>query len=408
VALLVNTNRFSLHAMYRARLIRAYLGASNLEHRRNPFTGFDETDNIGMGDLWPNPAPPAPAAPARGKTERKALFHVVNMALNLVHGDRLAWQERKAHSFTVSPLHAGSMAVNDAGGYRRTRAQPDVPNSRYGGSEGISLGTAITISGAAASPNMGYHSSPLLAFVMMFFNVRLGWWLGNPGVYGQRTYEQAFPQPSIKPMLAEAFGLTDDTSQYVYLSDGGHFDNLGLLEMIVRRCHFIVLSDAGADPECSFEDLANAMRKVRIDLGVPIAVRGQMRIVSRTKDRGGLVARYCALADVDYKAVDGPDAMNGTLLYIKPCFYGDEPTDVFNYATAHPEFPHESTADQFFSESQFESYRMLGFHSVQSIWQAPWGPVAPFLLTELKTRAEAYLKPAPPLAAQPSAPPPGP
>ena len=239
---------------------------------------------------------------------------------------------------------------------------------------------------------MGYHSSPLLTLVMMFFNVRLGWWLGNPGVHGQRTYEQAFPKPSIKPMLAEAFGLTDDTSRHVYLSDGGHFENLGLLEMIVRRCHVIVLSDASADPDCDFTDLANALRKIRIDLGVPITVRGDMRIVSRTKDRHKLVAPYCALADIDYREVDGPEAVNGVLLYIKPCFYGGEPTDVFNYASAHETFPHESTADQFFSESQFESYRMLGFHTMQTINGGPAAPAA-HLLAELQRRAETYLRP---------------
>jgi hypothetical protein len=164
--------------------------------------------------------------------------------------------------------------------------------------------------------------------------------------------------------------------------------------MIVRRCHFIVLSDAGADPDCDFTDLANAMRKVRIDLGVPITVRGEMRIVSRAKTRGGPPARYCAIVDIDYAEVDGPEAVNGILLYVKPCFYGGEPTDIFNYASAHATFPHESTADQFFSESQFESYRMLGFYTMQSIWQADWGPVAPYLLTELQKRAETYLKPA--------------
>ena len=378
VALLVNTNRFSLHAMYRARLIRAYLGASNLEHRRNPFTGFDETDNIGMGELWPNPAPPAPAAPARGKTERKALFHVVNMALNLVHGDRLAWQERKAHSFTVSPLHAGSMAVNDAGGYRRTRAQPDVPNSRYGGSEGISLGTAITISGAAASPNMGYHSSPLVTFMMTFFNARLGWWLGNPGPAGNDTFYLSSPRFTVRPIVSEALGLTDRTSPYVYLSDGGHFDNLGLYEMVLRRCHVIVVSDGSCDANCNLNDLGGSIRKIRADLGVPIDFPGGISIYPRSSDPATLArGLYWAVGRIRYSIVDPPapaadpvqaaadrDARDGWLLYVKAAYYGVEPPDVYEYARANEQFPHESTVDQFFSESQFESYRVLGLHAI--------------------------------------------
>src|SRR6185295_15031919 len=112
----INTNRFSLHAMYRNRLIRAYLGASNPDRRANPFTGFDDGDNLQMHELWPRSsgAPPggAPGGTPPGAPVRpRRLLHVVNMALNLVHGARLAWQERKAHTFTTTALHAGSLVV---------------------------------------------------------------------------------------------------------------------------------------------------------------------------------------------------------------------------------------------------------------------------------------------------------
>src|SRR5436853_4179110 len=104
MALVVNINRFSLHAMYRNRLIRAYLGASNLNSQPNKFTGFDSADNMDMYKLWPaNPDP-----------KSNSLLHVVNMALNLVSGDNLAWQDRKAESFTVTALHSGSARL----GYR--------------------------------------------------------------------------------------------------------------------------------------------------------------------------------------------------------------------------------------------------------------------------------------------------
>ena len=375
VALLVNTNQFSLHAMYRARLIRAYLGASNVERRRNPFTGFDETDNIGMHELWPSSPP---AVPAPGKPGRKALFHVVNMALNLVHGDRLAWQDRKAHSFTVTPLHAGSMAVGDEGGYRRTRSKRDVRRSRYGGSDGISLGTAITISGAAASPNMGYHSSPLVTFLMTFFNARLGWWLGNPGPAGNDTFYLSSPRFTVRPIVAEAFGLTGRTAPYVYLSDGGHFDNLGLYEMVLRRCHLIVVSDGSCDADCDLNDLGGAIRKIRADLGISIEFPGGISIYPRSADPATLArGLYWAVGRIRYSVVDPPapaadparavadrDARDGWLLYIKAAYYGTEPPDVYEYARANDEFPHESTVDQFFSESQFESYRMLGVHAI--------------------------------------------
>jgi patatin-like phospholipase len=350
MARLVNANKFSLHGVYRDRLIRAYLGASNSDRKPNPFTGFDENDNIKMRDLW-----------VREKFHSK-LMPVVNIALNLVSGEKLGWQERKAQSFTVTPLHSGSSAMQP--GYRPT-AGPD--GAVYGGPKGISLGSAITVSGAAASPNMGYHSSPLVTFILTLLNVRLGAWLGNPGKAGDHTFHLGYPASSVRPIIDEAFGLTNDTSPYVYLSDGGHFENLGLYEMVLRRCHYIVVSDAGEDPACSFADLGEAVRKIRIDFGIPIEF-GPMGIYSRSQiDPSREAGHNCAVGQVRYSVVDGSTAPDGIIVYIKPACYGNEPRDIYEYFKRSETFPHESTADQFFSESQFESYRMLGAHTMERL-----------------------------------------
>jgi hypothetical protein len=281
-------------------------------------------------------------------------FHIVNATLNLVAGKELAWQERKADSFTFSPLHSGNRRL----GYRPSRV--------YGGPGGVSLGTAVAISGAAASPNMGYHSSPALSFLLTLFNVRLGWWLGNPGHAGEDTYSLRNPKVSLRPLLGELTGSTDEEHPYVYLSDGGHFENLGLYEMVLRRCHMIVLVDAAADLSFGFDDLGNAVRKIRIDLGVSVTFE-TMNIFPRSPERPAN-AKYCALGTIHYEDVDGAGAQPGTLLYIKPAVYFDkESRDIYNYARQNPEFPHESTADQFFSESQFESYRALGETTIKDI-----------------------------------------
>jgi hypothetical protein len=345
MAWVININKFSLHSMYRNRLILAYLGASRLEQygvKRTPnlLTGFDPDDNVQMHELAP---PDQPISKP---------FHVINIALNLVRGTNLAWQQRKAQSFTVSPLHCGSFASRL--GYR--------PASRYGTNSGvgkaITIGTAMAISGAAASPNMGYHSSPTVAFLLTFFNVRLGWWLGNPGVAGARTYDRSCPEFAVGPLLAEAFGLTDAQSRYVYLSDGGHFDNLGLYEMVLRRCHCILVSDAGADPDFAFQDLGNAIRKIRIDLGIDIEIK--LERLTRQESTGRTSGHH-GVGTIHYSRVD-PGAKDGILIYLKPSLTGEEPVDVLEYASKHECFPHEPTADQFFDESQFESYRQLGEH----------------------------------------------
>src|SRR5262249_14671547 len=157
--------------------------------------------------------------------------------LNIVSTKKLAWQERKAEAFIASPLYSGTACGRspDSSGvlqYRGAFRRSD----EYGDTNGISLGTALAISGAAASPNMGYHSSTTLAFLLTLFNVRLGWWLGNPGHDDKNIHRGSGPRFAIAPLINEMTGNTTDLSKYVYLSDGGHFENLGLYEMVRRRC----------------------------------------------------------------------------------------------------------------------------------------------------------------------------
>jgi hypothetical protein len=342
----VNINRFSLHAVYRNRLVRCYLGATRQTRHPDLFTGFDDHDNLAAATLWP------PKATA--KTNTFGLFHVVNIALNVVETKRLAWQERKAEPFTVSALHCGSAYK----GFRST--------AHYGGRTGLTLGTAMAISGAAVSPNMGYSSSPSIALLLTLFNVRLGWWLGNPGKVGEKFYRTEGPSFAVVPLLEEGLGLTTDLRPYVYLSDGGHFEDLGLYEMVRRRCRFMVVVDAGEDHKFAFEDLGNAVRKIYIDLGVEIEFHGLDRLTNRP---GPAVTReerekipYQAIGVVKYLDADGEEegCGDGIILYIKPALHGTEAAGIASYANAHQTFPHETTTDQWFTESQFESYRSLG------------------------------------------------
>jgi len=371
----VNINRFSLHAVYRNRLIRAYLGASRDRRHPDKFTGFDDDDNLRMHDLWP------PASKAEGQKKPRILFHIINITLNVVSTKRLAWQERKAESFTVSPLHSGSAYL----GFRPSREYGD-SRSKKTESHGITLGTAMAISGAAVSPNMGYHSSPSISLLLTLFNVRLGWWLGNPGkaggeawIPGNEPYRREGPRFSALPLLFEALGQTTDDRPYVYLSDGGHFEDLGLYEMVRRRCRFIVVVDADGDPDFAFEDLGNAVRKIYIDLGVRIKFENLDKLKNRPSAKAIRRAKaesipYHAIGTIDYKSADGTElgCKNGLVLYIKHAYHGTiEGAGVRSYAIANPTFPHETTVDQWFTESQFESYRSLAMDIVKDILHQP-------------------------------------
>jgi hypothetical protein len=226
---------------------------------------------------------------------------------------------------------------------------------------------------------MGFHSYPPLAFLMTVFNVRLGEWLANPR-YGNRqavaaTRDQTAkaarmhpqtspavavrsgpegaPRSSLLYLLFELFGTTTDVSRFVYLSDGAHFENLAIYELVRRECEFIIASDAGEDAGYVFADLSNAIRKCRTDLGAEITLH-LAPITAHPEN--GRASCHAVRGDILYRS-----GKSGQLLYFKSCLTGKEPNDVADYRRLHPEFPQQSTADQWFDESQFESYRELGF-----------------------------------------------
>lgn len=344
----VDVNKFSLHNMYKNRLVRCYLGASNQSARNEqPFTGLDEADDLPLAQLAQRP------------------MQILNAALNITQGSNLAWQERKAASFIFSPVVCGyslertqgdstsleDVAQNEAG-YRMTSLYGAKDNEE----KGFTLGMAFATSGAALSPNMGYASRPARAFVLTLFNVRLGRWSANPA---RDAWESPSPTFGLIPLLQELFGYSNEKRNYVYLSDGGHFDNLGIYELVRRRCKTIVAVDAGADPERKMKDLAEAVRKCRVDLGIEIELPGLGLL---EPDEKGKVSHGFTKGLIRYYPLDR--SKDGVLLLIKPTLTSarDEPVDLLNYAEQNPPFPQQSTSDQFFDESQFESYRRLGAH----------------------------------------------
>nr|WP_307728025.1 patatin-like phospholipase family protein [Massilia terrae] len=347
----VDINKFSLYMLYRNRVVRAYFGASSMHRKPHPFTGFDPNDDPQLADL-----------------QDQLPYHIINTSLNLVSGEELAWQTRKAASFAFTPRYCGfemplmpaqgaNLALHEAqrGTFRPTRQYASRAGKGVDDDAKVRLGMAVALSGAAASPNMGSHSSPPLNFLMTMFNVRLGRWCPNPR---KAAWKRSSPPIGLFSLLAELFGMTNADASYVYLSDGGHFENLGIYELVRRRCRLIVAVDVASDRTLAFEDLGNAIRKCATDLHVTIDLDvSRMELVKGTD----LCGASCAAGTICYSHVD-EGGVDGTLLYIKPAIVGNENADVLNYRKAHPDYPHQSTADQWFDEAQFESYRALGYH----------------------------------------------
>ena len=338
-------NAYSMHLFYKARLVRAYLGASNYDRRRQGDKEITEAvagDNVLVKDLnnyW-----------------RGAPYHLINTTLNLVAARDLATAQRSAATFVLSRRYCGSSRT----GYRKT--------SRYM-KGGLSLGTAIAISGAAASPNMGSRTpTAALAMLMTILNVRLGYWAPTPK---SRVWNLARARLWPFYLMREFLSNTNDVSDYCYLTDGGHFDNTGLYSLVERGCRYVVVADCGADPDLSFSDLGNAVRRCRIDFGAEINlnITGLKKHAAFHSDQhfveGEIVYSREHVESLGWPGdLSSEAARTGRIILFKPSLLGDdrpdEPADVRQYSIENEDFPQQTTAKQWFDEAQFESYRQLG------------------------------------------------
>jgi len=364
----VDINDFSMHHFYKNRLVRCYLGASRHDPKSDPFTGFiDVNDQPGL-NRKPDPftgfddADDMPLHNFAAVADYCGPYPILNGALNLAGGSALAWQERKAASFIFTPRYCGydkPQIDREAGNPKKLgiKLSPEAytPTGNFAYESGIRIGTAMGISGAAANPNAGYHTSTAVAFLLTIFNLRLGWWLGNPARSGKA--DNPGPTFGLTYLITELFGLASSDKAYVNVSDGGHFENLGIYELVRRHCRYIITCDGEQDSGLKFEGLANAIRKCRTDFDVEIDID-----VDQIRLKDGYSRSHCVVGCIHYPG----DTRPAYLLYLKSSLTGNEETDILQYHSAHADFPHQSTGDQWFDESQFESYRKLGFHIVDA------------------------------------------
>ena len=362
IAWFLDINIFSLHTLYRNRLVRAYLGASRVDDcpSQDPFTAFDEEDDLRLVEL-----------------DDQRPIPLVNGTINMTGGSDLAWQTRRAASFTFTPSYVGyeakSTSGTDLGGFRRTRDYASGFNEDVDkdAKTGLSLGTAMAISGAAASPNMGYNTSSGIAALLTMFNMRLGYWAGNPskkpewrkpGTWG--AWRKKGPLLAARPIWQDLTGSADAESPWVNLTDGGHFDNLGIYELVRRRCRLIVVTDAGCDPKHKFRDLANAIRLCWTDLGVHIYMPS-LDLISFENEGDRAVRSHGCFGLIEYADRERDDPQRyGLILYLKASLTDTTRAsyaDIRQSAEVNKAYPHETTGDQFFDENQFEAYRHLGF-----------------------------------------------
>ncbi|MEQ1858998.1 MAG: hypothetical protein ABMA13_03600 [Chthoniobacteraceae bacterium] len=423
-------NLSSLHHFYSARLGRAYLGASNDERKseRLPVTEPHRSDDCEWRAYRPH--------------EHGGPLHIINTTLNeTVSGKSQIEQiDRKGLNFALGPAGLSASGghhalwVSDpatpAGSDKIAGIALPVSNGKppfavfpaeTKNVEKLWLSDWVGISGAAFSTGMGANTSVGLSLLLGFANVRLGYWwdsgIEHPSDANGNSRKLAellarlFPAPGslLDELLARFHG---PQRRRWYLSDGGHFENTACYELIRRRVRFILCIDCGQDEAMTFEDMANLVRKARIDFGAEIEFVPEGEVAAAlapphvpaefatlNKEWIGLPDGFESLAAKDGAAVKtsgkchallarvfydrkpgeprGLSEPGTVIVFIKPTLTGDEPLDIRQYHSAQPSFPQQTTMDQFFDESQWESYRRLGEHIAESLIPVPAAPSAP-------------------------------
>jgi hypothetical protein len=389
-------NLSTYQRFYSTRLTRAFIGATNrvrLDHaNRRDVTALVPGDSIAMGQYYHG--------------QSCAPVHLINPTINKTIDWNSSLVQRGALGMIMSIGPAGMTVGAKLGVLKcewdrsndistpatHTLSGHPTPNIWL---ESLTLGDWIAISGAAVSTGLGQMTRPGYSLLLGIANIRLGYWWDTysaPFRHGTKSSPRTrVPLPDNKDpkrifrekvfgtqfcLTSELLGQFDGPrGRRWYLTDGGHFENTGAYELLRRRLAFIVIFDNGCDPGYEFDDLANLMRRVRVDFGIEI-FESTCRITSPDGLRlnASLIAKsFDAFAKgPDYLAIrlmaKFPDGRTGQILAIKPRLTAAAPHDVRQYKNTSPDFPHETTADQFFDDVQWESHRALGYSQARALF----------------------------------------
>jgi len=389
-------NLSTYQRFYSTRLTRAFIGATNRvrldQANRRDVTSLVPGDSIAMGQYYHG--------------QSCAPVHLINTTINKTIDWNSSLVQRGARGMIMSIGPAGMTVGAKLGVLKcewdrandistpatHTLSGHPTPNIWL---ESLTLGDWIAISGAAVSTGLGQMTRPGYSLLLGIANIRLGYWWDTysaPFRHGTKSSPRTrVPLPDDKDpkrifrekvfgtqfcLTSELLGQFDGPrGRRWYLTDGGHFENTGAYELLRRQLAFIVIFDNGCDPRYEFDDLANLMRRVRVDFGIEI-FESSCKIFSPDGLRlnTSLIAKsFDAFAKgPDYLAIrlmaKFPDGRTGQILAIKPRLTAAAPHDVRQYKNTSPDFPHETTADQFFDDVQWESHRALGYSQARALF----------------------------------------
>lgn len=254
----------------------------------------------------------------------------------------------------------------------------------------LSVEAAVAVSGAAVASAMG-RASRWYGTLLAVSGVRLGTWLPNPRFLAERAAARENDwrppgMPTIRRLtylLREIFGIHQASDRMLQVTDGGHYENLGLVELLRRRCTEIYCIDASGDSPPTAGTLAEAITLAEIELGVTISfpkqdvwklVPGSVTPPLEPTDplaplNERLSESAVVVADITYPAACLPveaqqmheeGKLTGKLVIAKTLLTRDMSYELLSYAARNNVFPHDSTGDQFFDDGKFCAYRQLG------------------------------------------------
>lgn len=336
----VNINFITLHRYYRDRLMELFMPTLARATANRPAQPAEEANTTYIQQI------------CNYFGDAVGPYHIINTNIMLPGSKITKFRGRGGDNFILSPLYCGSSAT----GWQRS---DKYINGKF------TYPTAMAVSGAAVNPNTGADGegptrNPLLSVIMGFLNLRLGVWVENPNLSNAFKYfKPNLWFPGLRDIFLPKF--MNEESHFIELSDGGHFENLGVYELIRREVDLIIVCDGAADKDFKFKDFSNLVEKVRLDFGAIIDINLDPLIPKEGDNHSygleKLAGQGHAVGTIRYRNKEKP----GFLVYIKTTLVPELPADIYGYKLTHESFPDESTGDQFFDEKQFEAYRELGF-----------------------------------------------
>ncbi len=363
----MDINKTAIHHLYRDRLSRAFIFQVWRRNEHASDKANNESDTIDEQNIdLTERVQPVDQLKLSELNSRLAPYHLINAALNWTDLPDRYKRGRQSDFFIFSKRFTGGALTK----YCKTELLEDKDPQ-------LDLATAMAISGAAASAKMGRLTNRLLSVVMMLLNVRLNYWMPNPRYVSEKSGRLlgSFFTRGPGCLFREISPGIDVThkSRAINVSDGGHLENTGIYQLLVRECRLIICGDGGEDPTLTFQAISELKRMAQVDLGISIRFDGLDEI------RQGRQSH--AVGTIYYR-----EGRIGKLIYLKASLSGDynlqasSPSEeaylsselredsrryddgayLASYHAKHPTFPHETTADQSFDEQQFECYRALG------------------------------------------------